>query len=388
MSKNITVGIDVGTNQIKIVVSERNKSIKTSIPNILGTGYVVSKGLRHGYIVNTIDATKSITEAIRQAEESSGVSIRKAYLAIGGVGLEEIRSKGEAIVSRADTEITNLDIEKAVKDSEEKVVSKIINRKVIHAIPIQYKIDGEKVLGRPQGMKGNKLEVETLFVVAIEQHIQDLISVIESIGVDVLDVMASPIAASFVTLTKAQKTAGVLLANIGAETVSIAVFENNVPISVKVFPIGGTNITNDIALGLQVSLSEAEDIKIGKYSSRSYPNDKLDKIIMARLSTMFDLIEAHLKRIGKNGLLPAGIIITGGSSGIATIEDLARGILKLPSKKSRLKWKQDPKVKDASWAVAYGLCIFGFSADQESPGLSVARRAQSTLISIIKQFLP
>lgn len=388
MTKNITVGIDVGTNQIKVVVSERNPKMKTGIPNILGTGYVLSKGLRHGYIVNTIDAKKSITEAIHQAEKASGISIRKAYLAIGGVGLEEVRSSGEAISSRADSEITNLDIEKAVKDSEEKVTSKITNRKVIHAIPVEYKIDGEKVLGRPLGMKGNKLEVETLFVVALEQHMQDLISVIESIGVDVLDVMASPIAASFVTLTKAQKTAGVILANIGAETVSIAVFENNVPVSVKVFPIGGTNVTNDIALGLQVSLSEAEDIKIGKYSSRSYPNDKLDKIIATRLAAIFDLIEAHLKKIGKNGLLPAGIVITGGGSGVATIEDLARGILKLPSRRGRLNWKEDTKVKDSSWAVAYGLCIFGYSADQDLPGVSAARRAKNTFLSILKQFLP
>lgn len=388
MSKNITVGIDVGTHQIKVVVAERNPKERSGIPNILGTGYILSKGLRHGYIVNTIDAKKSIREAIEQAEKSSGISIRKAYLAIGGVGLEEIRSSGEAIISRADSEVTNLDIEKAVKDSEDKVASQITNRKMIHAIPMEYKMDGEKVLGRPQGMKGNKLEVETLFVVTIEQHMQDLISIIESIGVDIIDVMASPIAASFVTLTKAQKMAGVILANIGSETVSIVVYENNVPISVKVFPIGGNNITNDIALGLQVSLNEAEDIKIGKYSSRSYPNDKLDKIILSRLSAIFDLIEAHLKKIGKNGLLPAGIVITGGGSGVATIEDLARGVLKLPSRRSKLNWKQDTKVKDSSWAVAYGLCIFGFSADQDSPGISTARRAKNTFLSIIKQFLP
>lgn len=386
MAKNITVGIDVGTYQVKVLVAERNP--KGGPPKILGTGYVQSKGLRHGYIINSTEATRSIRSAINQAEKESGVSIRKAYLSIGGVGLEEVHSTGEAIVSRADSEVTNLDIDKAIKDSEEKVGNKILNRRVIHAIPIQYKIDDEKILGRAEGMKGNKLEVDTLFIVAIEQHMQDLISVIEGIGVDIIDVMASPIAASFVTLTKAQKIAGVVLANIGAETVSIAVFEDNIPISIKVFPIGSTNITNDIALGLQVSLHEAEDIKVGKFSSRSYPNEKLDKIIVARLSAIFSLIEAHLKKIERNGLLPAGIVITGGGSGVATIEDLAKGILKLPSRRSRLKWDGDTKIKDSSWAVAYGLCIFGFGADQDSPGLSAAKRAKNTLLSTIRQFLP
>lgn len=388
MARHITVGIDVGTYQVKVVVAEYSRKKGRGFPNIIGTGYVHSKGLRHGYITGATDAARSIKAAVIQAEKTAGIQIRDAYISVGGIGLDEARHTGETIVSRADSEVTALDLERTINDAEERVAPYILNRKILHSIPIQFKIDGEVILGRPQGMKGNKLEVDMLFVTALEQHVQDLITVVEDIGVNVIDVMASPIAASFVTLSKAQKTAGCVLVNIGAETVSIAVFENTIPISIKVFPIGGTDITNDIALGLKVPLEEAESIKLGKFTSTSYPKKKLEEIIVARLTDIFDLLEAHLKKIGKNGLLPAGVIITGGGSGIATIEDLAKAVLKLPSKRVRLNFGINSKVKDASWAVAYGLCIWGFSNKDDTSGITIARRAGGTIASFIKQFLP
>ena len=388
MARNISVGIDIGTHQIKVVVAEYTKGKESRFPNIIGTGFVQSKGLRHGYIINQADAKRSVRAAVVQAEKASGVRIKDCYVSIGGVGLDEVRSRGEAIVSRADSEVTSLDIDNVIQDAEDRVKRQIMNRKIIHAIPLQFIIDKEPVLGRVEGMHGNKVEVDMLFVTALEQHVQDIISIIEDVGISVVDVMVSPIAASFVTLTKAQKTAGCVLANIGAETVSIVVFENGIPISVKVFPIGGTDITNDIALGLKVSLEEAENIKVGRYTGSSYPRKKLDEIISARLSDIFELIEAHLKSIGKNGLLPAGIIITGGGSGIATIEDLAKATLRLPSKKAHVNMGSQNKVQDASWAVAYGLSIWGFSSDDESSGITLARNTGKSLLSFFKQFLP
>ena len=388
MARKITVGIDVGTYQVKVVVVEHVSRKGRAVPNIIGTGFVQSKGIRHGYIINGAEATRSVREAIRQASEAAKLPIRRAYLSVGGVGLDEIRAKGQAVVSRADLEISDLDVQRALEDSEEQVSQKLLNRRILHAVPVEYRIESERVFGRPQGMKGSKLEVETLFVTSLEQHLNDLISAVEEAGVAVIDVMAAPIAASFVTLTKAQKTAGCVLANIGAETVSIVVFENNTPISVKVFPIGSTDITNDIALGLKVSLEEAEAIKTGKFSSSSYPKKKLDEIVSARLSDIFDLIEAHLKDIDRNGLLPAGIIITGGGSGIATIEDIARAALKLPSKKVSFAKKVSSKIKDSSWAIAYGLAIWGLSAGDETAGISLAKKTGGSLASFVKQFLP
>src|SRR3990167_2842613 len=206
------------------------------------------------------------------------------------------------------------------------------NRKIIYSIPALWKLYGKPVLGRVLGMKGIKLETKALFISCIESHLDDLVQAVEDAGVKVIDVVASPIAASFVTLSKSQKIAGCVLANIGAETVSIVVFENKIPISLEVFPIGGSDITNDIALGLKISLEEAESIKLGGVTATSYSRKKLEEIISARLGDIFELIEVHLKKIGKSGLLPAGIIITGGSSSIGLIEDLARSYLRLPSR--------------------------------------------------------
>jgi len=390
MSRNIITGIDIGTYQVKIIVAEYNKKNGNHFPKIIGTGFAESKGLRHGYIINSSDIVKGIRSALTEAEKGAQTHIKRAYLSIGGVGLEEVKSKGEVIITRADGEITDLDVKKALEDSEEKVGPKILNRKIIHVIPLKFKVDGATVLGRPVGMRGSRLEIETLFITCLEQHLHDLIQAVEEAGVEVDDVMASPIAASLVTLTKTQKMAGCVLANIGSETVSSVVFEDNIPISLKVFPIGSTDITNDIALGLKVSLEEAEQIKKGAITSTEYPKKKLDEIIVARLSDIFELIENHLKKIGKNGLLPAGIIITGGGSGITTIEDLARAALKLPSRLATPRFGENTKIKDASWAVAYGLCIWGLTADEdESPvGIGLAQKTGGNLLEWVKRFLP
>ncbi len=295
---------------------------------------------------------------------------------------------GEIITSRADSEISHIDTEKAMNDSEERIQEKIVNRKILHAIPLHYTIDGQPVYGRPHGMKGTKLEVESLFITCFEQHLNDLVEAIESTGIAVDDVMASPLAGSLVMLTKAQKRAGCVLANIGAETVSIVVFENGIPISLKVFPIGSTDITNDIALGLKIPLEEAEKLKRGHISSASYSKRRLEEIVSARLSDIFELIDAHLKKIKRDGLLPAGIIITGGGSGITTIQDLARASLRLPSRIATLDPGQNGKVKDASWAVAYGLCIWGINGNEEDGGIKLAKRTGSSLLNWFKQFLP
>ncbi len=390
MSERIITGIDVGTYQVKVVIVRVPKSHKKErvLPQIIGTGYAESRGLRNGYIINESDVIRSVRSAVAQAEKAAGVDVKRAYVAMGGIGIDEITSRGEVITTRADSEITNIDIEKAMQDSEERILEHIPNKKVLHAIPLSYHIDGQLVLGKPQGMRGTKLEVETLFITTFEQHLNDLVNAIESTGISVEDIMASPLAASFVMLTKAQKRAGCVLANIGAETVSIVVFENSTPISLKVFPIGSNDITNDIALGLKIPLEEAEKIKRGGMSSASYSKRKLDEIIAARLTDIFELIDAHLKSIKRDGLLPAGIIITGGGSGLATIQDLARAALRLPSRIATLDPGQNGKIRDASWAVSYGLCMWGASGDEEENPIGIAKQTKHNILHWISQFLP
>ncbi len=397
MARHIAVGIDIGTYQVKIVVAEHIRTEDRSFPRIIGTGIAESKGLRHGYIINIADVSESVREAAKDAEAAAGISIKRAYLSIGGIGLESSISSGSVVISRADYEITDLDVGKATEDAESRIPqAAIINRKILHHIPLEYKIDGRKALSLPTGLKGARLEAKILFVTCLEQHLNDLVSAVEGAGIEVSDTIAAPLAASLVTLSRAQKTAGCVLANIGSETVSIAVFENNLPLSIEVLPIGSTDITHDIALGLKIPIEEAEEVKIRGSSGTSHSRRKLDEIILARLTDIFELVEAHLKKIGKNGLLPAGVVITGGGSSVTTIDELARAALRLPSRVASLEILRAAKheVKDGAWAVAYGLCILGFS---EEGGMSYSQswlpkvnlgKVGHILSNWFKQFLP
>ncbi|HEY4479180.1 MAG TPA: cell division FtsA domain-containing protein, partial [Candidatus Paceibacterota bacterium] len=336
------------------------------------------------------DAAKSIRSAVRQAEKMADVEVKKAYLAIGGIGLGAVVSSGSTMITKADGEVSALDIEQALASSENEIPRPlIINRKIIHTVPLQYKIDGISTLGKAEGLKGSKLEVKTLFITCLEHHINDLVQAAEEAGIQVEDVIAAPIAASMVTLTKLQKVAGCALANIGAETVSISVFENNLPVSLEVFPIGSNDITNDIALGLKIPLEEAEVIKVHNLNNSPYSKKKIEEIIGARLSDIFELIEAHLKKIGRNGLLPAGIVITGGGAGLTEIDNFAKLSLNIPSRVGIVHVPVAKNtIKDATWAVVYGLTIIGFtSGEDDSTGLTFLKTKKS-IVNWFRQFLP
>jgi len=385
MPRNIATGIDIGTSSIRVVVSERQKGEMT--PKVLGVGIAESKGLRHGYIVNPIDAAKSIRKALVRASKEAKREIKSTFVSVGGISLESTMAEGSTIISRADGEITDMDLKNAISSAEEKFSN--TNHQIIHTVPLKYKLDGKEIMGRPYGLKGIKLEVEVLFISALQQHLNDLIQAVEDAGVSVEDVMASPIAASLVTLSRQQKTAGCLLANIGSETVSICVFENNTPMSLQVFPFGSTDITNDIALGLKISLEDAEKAKIDRDFSM-YPKKRLDEIIEARLFDIFELIDSHLKKMGRNGLLPAGIIITGGGANIARIEDFAKASLKLPARIGEAQHDNNSKsqIKDTAWSVAYGLCVWGLNTEEEPLGNQLIKKTKNNLVSWFKQFLP
>ncbi len=393
MSRNIITGIDVGTYHVKVVIASAREKTEKGMPKVLGVGMAESRGLRHGYVTNLSDVADSIRKAVAAAEEKAGVKVKKAFVGVGGIGLAGTVVSTTVMTSRADAEITDMEL-KRLHDQCEKDIphAAIANRRIIYEIPLQYRIDGFPSLGAPMGLKANKIELKTLFITCLDHHVADLIQAVNEVGIEVEDVMAAPIAAGFVTLSKSQKVAGCVLANIGAETVSISVFENNIPTSLEVFPIGSTDITNDIALGLKVPLEEAEQIKIGAITGSSYPRKKLDEIIAARLSDIFELIEIHLKKIGRNGLLPAGIIITGGGSGLNSIDSMAKAALRLPSRIGTIGPEgSKSSFKDATWAVAYGLTIWGTHAD-EGPNIDTStqfiRHAWKASTRWFKQFLP
>ena len=388
-SDHIITGIDVGTYHVKVAIARLPRNgAPGAKPEIIGTGIAESRGLRSGYIMHDADVARSIKSAIVQAEKAAGMTVKKAHIAIGSIGLEEMYSHGEIIPSRADSEVTATDLEKLMQDSEERILDRIPNRRILHGIPLRYTIDGAEVLGRPQGLKGTKLEVDSLFITTYEQHVSDLIKTIESLGIYVEDVIASPLASSFVLLSKAQKRAGCVLVNIGAETTSIVIFEDTTPISVKIFPVGSSDITNDLALGLRITLEDAEKIKRGSMTSVTFSKKRVDEIVTERLKNIFGLIDSHLKKIKRDGLLPAGIILTGGGANLPLAVEIAKNTLELPARTAALEIGKNVKVKEASWAIAYGLCMWGASDTEETSTLGIVKHTKHTFLSWLSQFLP
>lgn len=385
MKRRIATGIDIGTYQVKIVVVEEltDKNDARKI-RVIGTGLAESKGLRHGYIVNKEEVTASIVKAKQQAESAARITLTTGFLAVGGISLDEARATGSAIISRADQEITALDIEKAEKSAREAAAPGFLNRHVLHSIPLEYRVDNTKIFGDALGMKGVRLEVDYLFITCLSQHEEILAKAIEDADIEIIDQMASPLAGSYVLLDGEQKMKGCVLANIGAETISIVVYDENIPISVKVFPMGSSHITDDIALGLRISLEEAERVKIGRLGGQMYSRKKVDDLISGRLATMFALIDKHLKSLSRRGPLPAGIIISGGGAGIGSISDIAKGSLKLPTRLAEFRISADTKIRDATWAVAYGLALWGLTGDTNAPKKTIG----STVRKFFQQFLP
>ncbi|MBI2048612.1 MAG: cell division protein FtsA [Parcubacteria group bacterium] len=375
----IYTGIDIGTSQVKVLIATSDAGGL----RIAATATAPTKGMRQGYIINIPDITNSIREAVDRAEKAANVRVRSARIAIGGVGIDELRSTGEISLTASGGEVTDRDVQRAIQESEKRASAKLTNRKVIHAIPLAYRIDTTDVLGRPTGMKGTKLAVDTLLITAFEQHVHDLIAAVEAAHIEVEDVMASPLAASLVTLTKPQKMIGVMLANIGAETVSLVVFENDTPISIKVLPTGSSDITADLALTFKIPLIEAEQMKRGAVSTMDVPRKKIDDVINNRLKEICALIDAHLKAMGKQRLLPAGIVMVGGGSGVAAAADIARSTLRLPSSVGSITPVAGRAIAgDALWAVAYGLCRWGFITDQKD-----RERGMSYITENIKEYM-
>ncbi len=385
MARRIYTGIDIGTYHIKVVIAAPGENPDLPM-QILGTGTASSKGMRHGYIIDTKEATKSIREALVRASQAAKIHVMKARVALGGVSLDEMRSTGDVTLTASGGVVTDRDIERALRESEKRVASKLTNRTVIHTIPLEYRVDGNKVFGKPQGLQGTKLAVDTLLVTMLSQHHDDLIEAVEGAGVEVQGVMASSLAASLVTLTKAQKTAGVVLANIGAETLSIIVFDNNIPISLKILPTGSGDITNTIALQFQIPLTEAETLKRGGVTGSDIPTKRMQMIVTSQLKDMFLLVNSHLKSIGRQKLLPAGIVITGGGSSFVNASEIARAVLKLPSQIGQVGFLPRTSSVDATWAVAYGLCRWAYGEDQNGGKYSFTE-ISSNLFETIKQGL-
>ncbi len=404
MSRSIT-GIDIGSAYIKVAVC--SEAADGNGITVRALAKVESDGLKNGNVLNPEAVSEALAEALREAEKVTGERIRKAHIAIGGTGLGTITDISTVAISRADSTASEFDVARALEESETRLKERA-NLRLVHTVPSEYKIDGRRVIGKPHGYVGNKLELRTIYVTCLAPSLESLVSAVENTGVEVENVYAGPVAESIATLSATSRNAGCALVNIGAETVAILTHEDGLPTSLKVFPIGSAHITHDIALGLRIPLDEAEKLKL------SSPEDKraakrVQEIVDARLSDVFELIDTHLKKIGRSGLLPAGIIFTGGGSATRGIEDLARKQLGLPAKIARNTFSESKRdtdgtrgrdglrnreradrARDPEWAPAIGLCMLGlsFGEPEESLGLRVVKKTKKSLTSFIRQFLP
>jgi cell division protein FtsA len=389
MIRNISVGIDIGTSTTRVVVGEFLKGEKN--PRIIGVGESETNGLRHGYIVNSKETVASLKNALATAERTSGIKIKRAFVSISSTTLRSEIVNGSVVISKADGEITNLDIEKVADDCEKNLNLNLGNKKALHAFPLSFKLDGKEILGRPEGMKGIKLEAKTLFITCSFQHWEDLLEVMGEAGVEPIAVIASPIAGANIALSERQKIVGSGLVDIGSETVSLAVFENGKIISLQTFSIGSIDITNDIALGLKIPLEKAEAYKLDNSPTSDLPRKKLNEIIEARLSDIFELIENHLKKIKRNELLPAGIVFIGGGSKIARLEELSKSLLKLPSKigTTDIFGNLKTKLREQSWFVVLGLIVSQKNNDYlKESSSNIFKEIKNLIKSSFKQLMP
>jgi len=375
------VGLDIGTSSIKVLVVSRQS--EGSELEVLSQVTAPSSGVRKGVVVKPLQVAEEIRLAIEEAEVSAGQKINSVYSSINGSHLTAVFSKGVIAVSRADREISQEDIDRAIQNAQ--TISLPANKEIIDVFPKEFIIDGEGGIKEPLGMKGTRLETEALLLYAFSPYLQNLTKAILSAGFQIADIKACPVAAAEAVLTPQQKELGVALVDIGADTTGLAVFEEENLIHTAIFPIGGNHITNDIAIGLRCDINLAEKIKkefgaclLKKDKKEKYKRDKIKVtdslsfsrkmlvgIIEARVSEIFEQINKELKKISRQKLLPAGIVLVGGSAKLPRIVDLAKRELKLPCRigkpKGFIGLEEDP-----SLAVVCGLVLSGIDSEKGS----------------------
>lgn len=374
----IITGIDVGSANVRTVIVQVFP--EEELPRVIGVGVAQSAGLRKGMIVDLDEAIKSVNESVEKAERSAGFSVNNAIVSIGGNHIFSQNSKGVIAVGRADGEVTEDDIERVLSAAQ--AISVPANKEIIHIIPKSYSLDDQKNIKDPLGMNGVRLEVDAMIIEGSTPVIKNLSKSIEQAGLEIGEFVLAPLAAAKATLTKRQKELGVVLVDIGGGTTSLAVYEENDLLHTSILPIGGAHITNDLAIGLRTSIDVAEKVKIefGNASPRDInkkedinlaeldPNEEgmvsryhVAEIIEARLEEIFNLVNKELKTIARDKLLPAGIVLTGGTAKLPGAVDLAKNILGLPAQTgfpTRLGGLVD-KVDEPSFVTAVGLVLTG-----------------------------
>lgn len=412
MSKvRLVAGLDIGSSKIRTVVGHIDE--KTQLPNVIGVGIAPSTGLRKGQIIDVEETINNISASLEDAERMAGEPVHHVFLGVSGNHIESFNSKGVIAISHPGNEITEDDIDRVLEAAQAVAIPN--NKRILRIIPKSFTVDEQKGVKYPVSMTGIRLEVDAHIVTGMVTAIKNIEKCVLQAGVDIDDIIPSVLASSEAVLSKRQKELGVVVVDIGSGGTSVCVFEEGTTLHTCIIPVGGENVTNDIAIGLRTSIDAAEKIKIeygscipGEVNDREMIDlgsfSKIDmqkvskrhlvEIIEARYSEIFLLVKEELAKIHRDGMLPAGVVLTGAGVKIPSIVDLARETLNLPV---QIGFPQNfdgvvDKIEDPAYATSIGLLIWGsrfigrpFTLGPRSLNF---KRAFSRIKNWAKQLLP
>lgn len=350
MADEIITGLDIGSSTIRVAVCRVTPGEDGSPRlNVIGAVASPSDGMHKGAVSSMEDAVSAISKALEKAERMTGIALNSAWVAIAGQSIVVQESRGVIGVSRPQGEIEEDDVERAMEAA--RTVATPSNYDILHVIPKSFTVDGQRGVKDPVGMNGIRLEVDAVIIEALSSHIKNLTKSVYRTGLDIDDLVYSPLAMAESVLTQRQRELGSCVVNIGSSTVSLAVFEEGDLLHTAVLPLGGDHVTNDIAIGLRTSIEVAEKVKMAyghavpdevdrkqQFALRDFgaETDEMVKcrfvaeIIEARMEEIFEAIDAELRKVDRSGMLPVGVLFTGGAMKMAGSIEVAKRILRLP----------------------------------------------------------
>ncbi|RKZ71071.1 MAG: cell division protein FtsA [Gammaproteobacteria bacterium] len=380
MDKNLIVGLDIGTSKVVAIVGE----ISTDEIEIIGLGSSRSRGLKKGVVVNIESTVHSIQRAVEEAELMAGCEIHSVFAGIAGSHIRSLNSHG--IVAIRDHEVAIGDVDRVIDAA--RAVAIPADQKILHILPQEFVIDHQEGVKEPIGMSGVRLEAKVHMVTGAVSAAQNIIKCVRRCGLEVDDVILEQLASSYAVLTEDEKELGICLVDIGGGTTDIAVFTDGAIHHTAVIPIAGDQVTNDIAVALRTPTQHAEDIKVqyacaltqlanaeetidvpsvGERPSRRLARQTLAEVVEPRYEELFTLVQAELRRSGFEDLIAAGVVLTGGSSKMEGVVELAEEIFHMPV---RLGMPQHVAglvdvVKNPIYSTGVGLLLFGRKQMQE-----------------------
>jgi cell division protein FtsA len=341
----VLVAIDVGTSKVCALIGEVSRDGRLTI---MGHGTVPASGLKKGVVVNIDQTVRSIADSVERAERLSGWKIDRAFVAVGGNHVTSQNSSGQVAVTAHHREVSRHDVDRAIEVA--RAVSIPSNREVLHVERRSFTVDGQEGVKDPLGMSALRLEVQTHIVTASATAVQNLTKCVSAAGVKIDEIVVAGLASSEAVLSETEKELGVAVADLGAGTIDLVMFVEGSPFHTAVLPIGGNNVTNDIAIGMKTSLPIAEDLKLrhgtcdvesvaedeaisvstlGEDAGRTVNRREMSRIVEARMRETFELLRDEMAAAG-GGMLPAGLILTGGGAQLGGIAELGREILEMP----------------------------------------------------------